>query len=80
MKAYRRPMNLSLIELHLALAEEHLAKGERHIARQRDVVQLLSRGGYDTTAARELLRDFEQSQAMYLADRERLRKELEEAD
>jgi len=79
LRAYSRRMDLTLIEAHLAVAEEHIAQGERHVARQRELVGLLCRGGYDTTAARALLQTFEQSQAMHLADRDRLRKELEEA-
>lgn len=71
-------MDLSLIQVHLALLEEHVAQGERHIARQRDLVDLLSRAGHDTEDARALLHEFEESQAMHLADRDRLRKELAE--
>lgn len=71
-------MGLSLIQVHLALLEEQVAQGERHIERQRDLVELLSRGGYDTADARALLQEFEESQAMHLADRDRLRAELGE--
>jgi len=72
-------MNNSLIEAHLVLAEEHVAQGERHIARQRELIELLSRGGHDTTAARKLLQSFADSQVMHVADRDRLLKEHEEA-
>ena len=71
-------MGLSLIQVHLALLEEQVVQGDRHIARQRDIVELLSRGGYDTADARALLQEFEESQAMHLADRDRLRAELGE--
>jgi len=79
LRAYGGLMDSSLIEVHLALVEEHVAQGARHIARQRDLVDLLSRGGRDTEDARALLRRFEESQAMNLADRDRLRKELRES-
>ena len=71
-------MDLALIRVHLALTEEHIAQGERHIARQRDLVDLLSRGGHDTEYARALLHEFKESLALHLADRDRLRKGLSE--
>jgi hypothetical protein len=63
---------------HLALAERHVAEGERHLAEQRARVDDLERAGADTTTAKEVLRVFHQTQTMHLADRTRLRGELEQ--
>jgi len=71
-------MDRTLAQAHLALTEEHIAQGERHIVRQRDLVDLLSSGGCDTQYARALLHKFEESQVMRLAERDRLRKELQQ--
>jgi hypothetical protein len=61
---------------HLALAEEHVRVGAKNVARQREMIAELERDGHDTTQARSLLAHFEQVQAMHVADRERLLREL----
>ncbi len=65
-----------MLEQHLAQAEEHIALGQHHIARQRKLVAKLERDGHDTTDARRLLANFEKTQEMHLADRDRILKEL----
>ena len=69
-----------MIALHLAEAERHVVQGERNIARQRNVLATLERDGHDAGQARKLLATFEELQAMHIADRDRLREELRNAD
>ena len=69
-------MDRALWEEHLALAERHVAQGERIIGRQHEVVAKLECFGHDATQAWNLLRVFQESQAIHIADRDRLRKEL----
>ena len=58
----------------LAMAERYIAEGKRHIRHQREIIQLLASGGHDTTAAEALMRQFEEVQALRIADRDRLLK------
>lgn len=61
---------------NLALAERHIGQGFGIIARQRELIAALERGGHATEDAINLLADFEDIQALHVADRDRLRKEL----
>jgi hypothetical protein len=72
-------MEEAMIRDHLALAERHVAEGERHIAEQRARLDELERAGADTQLARKVLQVFEETQAMYVSDRARLRAEFEQA-
>jgi len=58
----------------LAMAERYIAEGKRRIRHQREIIQLLASGGYDTTAAEALMRQFEEVQALRMVDRDRLLK------
>jgi hypothetical protein len=49
------------------------------VARQRQIVYNLGRRGYDASIAKELLQQFEQTLELYIADRDRIRLELEKA-
>ena len=69
-------MDRALIGDHLAKAERHVDEGHRHVAHQREIVASLERDGNDTTQARALLAQFEELQAMFIADRDRLLREL----
>ena len=64
-------MDRRMIEAHLALTERHVAEGKRHVARQRELVAELERDGHDTATALDLLRQFEELQALHVADRNR---------
>jgi hypothetical protein len=64
---------------HLALAEEHVARGAENVARQREMIAELERDGHDAKQARAMLAEFEQLQAMHVADRDRLIGELQDA-
>ncbi|MBV9434173.1 MAG: hypothetical protein JO137_20310 [Hyphomicrobiales bacterium] len=67
-------------ELHLSEAEAHVAEGMRHVENQREIIANLERGGHDTFEAEWLLRTFEDTLAMHVAHRDRLRKELDHAN
>jgi hypothetical protein len=61
---------------HLAQTERHIAQGERTIAAQRELVTALERAGKHARTACDLLRQFEVTQRLHIADRDRLRSEL----
>ena len=69
-------MDRQMVLDHLALAEQHIADGKATIERQRNLVVELEQGGHDTSKARELLREFLQTQKSHEEDRKRLRREL----
>jgi hypothetical protein len=69
-------MDRAMLKVHLDMAERHVLDGERHIARQRKIVAELERDGHDSDHATRLLRSFEQTQALHVADRDRRRKVL----
>jgi hypothetical protein len=73
-------MDKAMIRDHLALAEEHVALGLTHIAKQHEIIADLERTGGDTAMALEVLKTFESMQAAHVADRDRLAKELAQAD
>jgi hypothetical protein len=64
------------VERHLRNALQHVAVGERLIDRQRAVLVTLEEHGRPTQVARKLLAQFEDVQAMHVADRDRLVHEL----
>ncbi len=72
-------MDRTMVERHLAQAERHVARGKEIVAEQRERVARLERDGHDVAQARELLRKFEELQAIHVADRDSLRKELLES-
>jgi hypothetical protein len=63
---------------HLEQARRHVAEGERHIAHEREIIAEKERDGHDTSTSKQLLDQFEQIYAMYVAERDRLEKELVE--
>ena len=70
-------MDRATIELHLASAEEHVALGVDNVECQREIILKLELDGHDTVEAQRLLVYFEEQLAMHVADRDRLRRELE---
>ena len=70
-------MDRTMLLDHLAQAERHVAQGDGHILRQRALIDRLHRDGHETSVAEDLLRRFEEIQRMHIADRDRLRRELE---
>lgn len=69
-------MDRVILEDHLAAAERHLAEALCEVANQREHVVQLERDGLDTAEPTRLLRQLEELQALHVADRERLLKEL----
>lgn len=61
----------------LALAEKHVAQGNTRLSEQRARIVRIDAAGHDSASARDLLRAFEVTQAMFIADRDRLIKEFE---
>ena len=64
--------HLQLEEL-LAELDRHVEDGEKDIRRQRAAVDLLTRGGRNTTDAEQLLRTFEELQSQHIEHRDRVR-------
>jgi hypothetical protein len=69
-------MDKSMLAQHLRLAERHCIEGERILARQRSRVGELRQDRHDTSAAEALLQEFEETQALHLAECDKLRSEL----
>jgi hypothetical protein len=71
----------TLLLEYLIAAEKHIAEAERNLAHLRATLAKLESDGHRPAKAAELLREFEKALAMQIADRDRLRAELEdEAD
>lgn len=61
---------------NLSTTERLVTQGEAHLESQRRIIARLERDGHPTEKARKLLRLFEETQALRVADRDRLREEL----
>ena len=72
-------MNREFVEKGLAQAERHVAEGEAILARQRVAIVASERIGGNVARFKELLCFFEDSQRVHVTDRDRLRKDLENA-
>jgi len=75
-------MDRAIVEEYLAQAERHVKQGDRHIESQRRIVAELERSGHIEAAgrARSLLTQFEEIQLAHIADRDRLKEELRNAN
>jgi hypothetical protein len=69
-------MERAMLLNHLAQAERHIDTGEQHVCKQRSLIAKLEKDGHDPAGARQLLEQFEEIQAMHIADRDRIRAEL----
>jgi hypothetical protein len=69
-------MDREFLADRLALAERHVAEGEHHLARQRALIASMPEHGGQRVMATDLLRTFESTQALHIADRDRIREEL----
>jgi hypothetical protein len=74
-----RQMDHATLQARLAEAERHVAESKQRIVRQREVLRELERDAHADAAARarELLAKFEETLALHIADRDRLRKQFE---
>jgi hypothetical protein len=73
-------MDRATLEMDLSRAEAHVAKGQERIALQHEIIAELEREGHDTAPARELLATFEKTQAMHVANRDRVADKLATLD
>jgi hypothetical protein len=73
-------MDRGTLEKDLSRAEAHVANGQERIARQHEIIAELEREGHDTVPARELLATFEKTQAMHVANRDRIASKLATLD
>jgi hypothetical protein len=69
-------MDRAVLEQRLTQAERHVAEGEDIVARQREIVAELAKDHHDVRFAQELLTLFETTQALHIADRDRIQAEL----
>jgi hypothetical protein len=76
----RWEMDRETLEKSLTQVEAHVAKGHERIALQHEVIAELEREGHDTVPARELLATFEKTQAMHVANRDRIASTLAALD
>src|SRR5690349_1063267 len=65
-------MNRELLEKGLAEAEHRVAMAARHLAYQLEFVARLERDGRDPSQAMHLLQEFEELQALHMADRAKI--------
>jgi hypothetical protein len=71
------PMDREKLERYLQEAEHNVAQSTMHVVEQNALVVRLERDGRDTADARRLLKLFEESRTLYLAEMDRLQRELE---
>jgi len=69
-------MDRALWQRNLKAVERDVAAGQWHLARQKEIIVELARLGADTTVARYFFAQFQSMQALHIAHRNRLRKEL----
>ena len=72
-------MNRDFVERTLAKAEGYVAEGKVIRARQQAAIAASELIGGDVARFKELLSDFGDRQSVHVADRDRLRKDLEDA-
>lgn len=69
-------MDKAFVKRRLASAEKHIAEGARHIAQQTKLILGMERLGRDASQSKQLLRTFKDTQRLYLAERDKLRRQL----
>ena len=65
---------------NLTQVEAHIAKGHERIAQQHEFIAELDREGHDTAPAKDMLASFERTQAMHIANRDRIAGKLATLD
>ena len=71
---------LDFLRQTIPVIERHVALGEKHIYDQIELIAKLERDDHDATLAKELLRQFEEIQALHLRHRDRITMELSEGE
>ena len=69
-------MDRRALEQHLSQLKADLTVGAKYIERQRQIVARLKGGDPRAAAARRLLQEAEENQAIFVAEADRLAKEL----
>ncbi len=70
-------INRSLLLSQLITTERQIGAVARNVLRQQSLVEELERRGHDSSYARALLHHLNEMQAMRIADRDRMRAELD---
>jgi hypothetical protein len=78
--SYAGKMDRATLEKDLTQAEAHVAKGQKRIALQHEIIAELEREGHDTAPAKDMLASFEKTQAMHVANRDRIAGKLATLD
>jgi hypothetical protein len=73
-------MERATLENDLSRAEAHVANGQKRIAQQHQIIAELDREGHDTAPAKDMLTTFERTQAMHVANRDRIAGKLATLD
>jgi hypothetical protein len=73
------PLDMTMTVRLLSEAELGIAERQRCIERQREVIAELERDGHDATQPKTLLKTFEVSQGLRVAERDRLSETLKNA-
>jgi Tfp pilus assembly protein PilN len=71
-------MDRTMLLKHLALAEVHVTTGARNIARQKKNIAELEAHGANVSEAERTLAEFQDIQAVFLAEHQRIREALEQ--
>lgn len=66
-------MNQTALEREVARADELVRQAERNVQEQRALIGTMAAGGLDTCLARVVLKTFEKSLELHIAERARLR-------
>jgi hypothetical protein len=69
-------MDRAVTRERLEQSEQHVFLAERQMVRLRGIIAELGRDGHDVQPAMNMLHQFEQTLATYIANRDRIRKEL----
>ncbi|OKO75952.1 hypothetical protein AC629_33420 [Bradyrhizobium sp. NAS80.1] len=70
-------MDRAMLEKHLAIAQRHISEGAEHLARQQELIDELAHHNHDTTGAQAVLTTMRETQAIHIADRDRILMELQ---
>ena len=73
-------MDRAKIIERIELAEKHITLAQRQAAMERRIITDMTREGHDTSAAEELLAQFEETLSLFYADVEELKAEVRAAE
>jgi hypothetical protein len=73
-------MDRTTLEMDLRQAEAHVANGQARTSQQHEIIAELDQEGHDTAPAKDMLASFERTQAMHIANRDRIAGKLAALD